>query len=476
MSGMTDPRPQGPAVRTQPDAGSPLAANAAAGNVRIAPPSTHVPRELLTLLQLGRRARSAESVAALGFILVNESHQLFAYRQAAFWLNGHIAAVSGVPQVESNVPYVQWLGEVCKALGNAGGPVRTVTAADVPEALAERWAEWLPTYAVWMPLVHAEKQQGAVLLATEEPLNERALALASEVAGIYAHALAAFQPRQTARERLRAALRPTRQRLLVAAAAVAVALLPVRQSVLATAEVVPSDPFLVRAPLDGVIDRFLVQPNQRVSAGTPLFAMDVTALQTRNDLARNAYETAQEEYRQSAQAAVTDDKSKLDVALRRGELAARAAELDYAASQLGRVQVKAERDGLAVFADVNDFQGKAVMLGERILTLANPSEVALAIDFPAREQLDLQVGTAVTLYPSDAPLLSYEARVTQIAYHAEVARDGVLAYRLKATFINGAEVPRIGLMGTAKLTGGRVPLLYYALRRPLTAVRQWLGW
>lgn len=450
--------------------------NANQVNVRPAPASPHVPRELLSLLQLGRRARAAEGVAALGFVLVNESHQLFEYRQAAFWLNGQIATVSGVPQVESNAPYVQWLSEVCKTLWQSGGSLRTVTAADIPDALAECWAEWLPACALWMPLVHAEQRHGALLIATEAPLPEGAMALAGEIAGVYAHALAAFQPRQRWRERVAAALRPTRNRCVVVAALLAVAVLPVRQSVLATAEVVPSEPFLVRAPLDGVIDRFLVQPNQAVTVGTALFAMDVTALQTRNEIARNAYDTALEEYRQSAQAAVTDDKSKLEVALRRGELAARAAELDYAANQLGRVQVKAERAGLAVFADVNDFQGKAVMLGERILTLANPSEVALAIDFPAREQLDLQVGTAVTLYPSDAPLASYQARVTQIAYHAEAARDGVLAYRLKAEFVAGEAVPRIGLMGTAKLTGKRVPLIYYALRRPLTALRQWLGW
>src|SRR5690349_3396298 len=103
---MTDPVAKGPAVRTQPDAGQPALSSAAQGNVRAAPASTHVPRELLSLLQLGRRARAAESVAALGFIVVNESHQLFDYRQAAFWLGGRIAAVSGVPQVESNAPYV----------------------------------------------------------------------------------------------------------------------------------------------------------------------------------------------------------------------------------------------------------------------------------------------------------------------------------------------------------------------------------
>ena len=114
--------------------------------MRAAPASSHVPRELLSLLQLGRRVRSAESIAALGFILVNESHQLFDYRQAAFWLNDHLATVSGVPQVESNAPYVQWLSEVCKTLSRAGGSCRTVTAADIPEALAEQISDALPNF------------------------------------------------------------------------------------------------------------------------------------------------------------------------------------------------------------------------------------------------------------------------------------------------------------------------------------------
>src|ERR1044071_1945328 len=97
----------------QPSAPPPSAGQ---GNVRAAPAGPHVPRELLALLQLGGRARAAENLAALGFILVNETHQLFEYRQASFWLNGSIATVSGVPQVESNAPYVQWLRVECQTL------------------------------------------------------------------------------------------------------------------------------------------------------------------------------------------------------------------------------------------------------------------------------------------------------------------------------------------------------------------------
>ena len=70
---------------------------------------------LLTLLQLGRRARAASDLAALGFVIVNETLQLVPYRQAALWINMGLprgAAVSGLPQPDHGAPYVQWLGGV----------------------------------------------------------------------------------------------------------------------------------------------------------------------------------------------------------------------------------------------------------------------------------------------------------------------------------------------------------------------------
>ena len=72
-------------------------------------------RELATLLQLMRRAREADSEEALGFVLVNETLRLLPYRQAALWRDGalgRVSALSGVPETDSNAPYVQWLASL----------------------------------------------------------------------------------------------------------------------------------------------------------------------------------------------------------------------------------------------------------------------------------------------------------------------------------------------------------------------------
>lgn len=440
--------------------------------------------QLLGLIQLSRRAREAASPQALAFVMVNESLQVLRYRQAAFWQVdasvagiSRVAAVSGLPEPNPNAPYIHWLARLFRAAGARAGHdvIAALAAADVPELAAE-WGDWLPAHALWVPLKRGDTPAaGYLLFAADSPWTPHDMAIAAELASSYAHALAAFAPRATALHRLRDALRRNRRRRWLWLLPVLVACFPVQKSVLAPAEVVPKDAFLVRAPQDGVVDRVLVQPNQAVNAGTPLFNLDQAALQARQAVASKAYDTAQEEFRQSAQMAVTDDKGKLDMSLRRGALQEKKVELGYLNELMGRVQVRADRDGIAVISDVNEWQGKTVQLGERVLTLADPGKVELSIWLPVGERFDAEPGAAVSLYPNASPLSSYDAVVTQVAYSAEPTRDGQIAYRLKADFKPGETLPRIGLMGTAKLHGSRVPLLYYALRRPLTTLRQWLG-
>jgi Barrel-sandwich domain of CusB or HlyD membrane-fusion len=435
---------------------------------------------LVSLLQLQRRARQAATPQALGFVAVNETLQLVPYRQAALWTAsglGQVAAVSGPPLPDPQAPYVQWLGQLFRHLMREQVPAGEVPPDTLPDAVRADWQEWLPAHALWLPLpAHDRPAAAGLLLAREAPWAAHEVGLLTELAHAYGHALDALQPRRPWREGLGSVLRRARTRRWLAAGGLAVCLCPVRLTALAQAEVVPSEPFMVRAPLDGVIDRFDVRPNQAVQAGTPLFSLDTTALRARMEVARKAVDTAQEEYRQSAQAAVTNDKTRADLVLRRGKVQEKTVELDYTAEQLARVQVKADRAGIAVFADANDWVGKAVTLGERVLLVADPARVELVAWMPAADRLPVAPGDALTLHPQGSPLQSFEAQVLTVAYRAEPTREGFMAYRIKAAFTPGQTLPRIGQLGSARVQGGWAPLAYVALRRPLSTARQWLGW
>ncbi|WP_085317904.1 HlyD family efflux transporter periplasmic adaptor subunit [Derxia lacustris] len=470
-------------------------------------------RELGTLLLLMRRAREAEAEDALGFVIVNETQRLLPYRQAALWRDGaigalgRVSALSGLAETDPTAPYVQWLGALFRALpaaalrgdassaaaaGAAASPADAasaasaaaaapprqlaLTAADLPPDLAADWPHWLPAHALWLRLDPPGRfGSGALLLARDEPFSAAELPLATEAAAAFAHAQARFAPQRALRERAGDWLRAGKRRRWALAALLLAACLPVRTTVLARGEVVPLEPFLVRAPLTGVIDRIDVLPNQAVEAGAPLFSLDATALAGQSALAAHARDAAAEAWRQSAQRAVTDDKGKLDMALDRARLDEKTIEADTSARQLGRLRVSAARAGVVVFSDRDDWLGRAVSVGEKVMTLADPAHVELAAWLPASESVHVAPGTRLTLYPNAAPGESYGATVTRVAYRAEPGEDGILAFRLQARFDDGDTPPRIGQVGTARVQGDWAPLAWFALRRPLTTARQWLG-
>lgn len=426
---------------------------------------------LTALLQLERRARAAATVEEFGFLAVNETLGLVRYRQAALWSGrGRVAALSGVPLIDRNTPYVLWLTRVlawAQAAHGSGGPV-PLAAADLPPDLARDWADWLPPHGLWLPL----GADGALFLARDEAWGTAEGHVLGYVADAYGHAWSAL-------ERRRGGWRwPKRGKAALAALALALAAgalaLPMPQSALAPAEVIARAPTVVRAPIDGVVDRFEVAPNEAVAEGQVLLALDRTRLVNRLEVARKALEVAEAEHRQASQQALFDSRSKANLAVLKGRVDQQAAEVTYVRDLLSRVEVRAPRAGIAIFDDVNDWIGKPVNIGERILVVADPAETELEIRLPVADAITLEPGAEVRLFLNVDPQRPIPARLSFAGYQADTTPDGVLAYRLKATFDAGAP-PRIGLKGIAKLYGEDGTLGYALLRRPLAALRQRLG-
>jgi hypothetical protein len=434
------------------------------------------------LVQLAKRARSAATIEELAFIAVNETHGLVPYRQAALWRRdapgaGRILAVSGVPAIERDAPFGLWLERVLAACDrdNPEAAGRAFSAADLPAELGREWAEWLPARALWLRLPGRDGTPlGALLLARDQPWQEGDGRLLGELVDIYGHAWAALRgPQRYAWRRLWH--RSHRLKAAVAVVIFGLLWLPVTQSALAPAEVVPLDPAVVRAPLDGVIEQVVVQPNQEVKPDQLLLTLDPNTVQNRLEVARKALDVAEAEYRQAAQQSLVDDKSRSQLAALQGRLEQRRAEVAYVASLLDRLSVKADRAGIAVFEDRNDFTGRPVTIGERILTIADPNRAELEIRLSVPDAITLEPGAPVALFLNVAPERPIHAVLRYASYEATPSPDGVLSYRLKATLADRQAPPRIGLKGTAKIYGQRVSLFYFLMRRPLAAVRQVLG-
>ena len=440
----------------------------------------------IALLELGRRARNTRSQDELAFLLVNGSHGLTPYRQAALWWEDTgIQALSGVVQPEQNAPYVDWLRAFMSHQAATGtGPSRLV-ADNLPPDLASSWADWLPPHGLTFALTGARK--GMLLLAREPGWTDTDIALMNEWVQTWLHAwqaAAAQSPRRRwlhwqswkAWFGLGAASTPWYRRKITVLLLALLALLfmPVRMTVLAQGELVPAQPVVVRSPIEGVIAKFHVPPNAQVQTGEALFEFDPVLIETRAKVAEQALVTALAEYRQTSQLSLADPKYKSELARLAGSIEEKRSEFEYLKEQRKRSVVQASDAGTVLYDDPSTWTGKPVAVGERIMRIARTGDVEVEVWLPMADAVELQPGDPVTLYLLSNPLQPVSARLRYFSHEATLRPDGVYAYRVRA-MLEDENPPRVGLKGTAKLTGRWTVLSYWLLRRPLAVVRTTLG-
>ncbi|MFH0133789.1 efflux RND transporter periplasmic adaptor subunit [Variovorax sp. VaC1] len=456
---------------------------------------------LLTLIELARRARAAASGNELAFLAVNDTRLLAPYRQAALWFGaGGVHTLSGVVAVEANAPYAQWVGTLCRTLATqhtAGGAL-AVDPAQLPRDVGVAWSEWLPAFATWVPLRGLRRRDDAqanatantadaagLLLAGDAPLSPEQLAVLDEWMDTWQHAWRATHRRSAwSVAALPARLRGWwnggpqgkrwRRRLGVGLVLLAVLCLPVRLTVLAPGELVPANPATIRAPLDGVIADFAVRPNQMVAAGAPLFSFDQAPIDSRLSVAREALGTAEAEYRQAAQMVLNDPRAKPQLATLLGKIAEKKAQSGFLEGQAQRSRVLAPQAGIVLFDDPSEWIGRPVQTGERIMQVASATDVEIEAWVPIGDAIPLADNAPLHLYLAASPMSPVSGTLRYMSHRATARPDGSYAYRVRAR-LDAPIDQRIGLKGTAKLAGERVPLVYWMLRRPLASIRQFLA-
>jgi putative peptide zinc metalloprotease protein len=380
---------------------------------------------LATFLDVeGRILRSGSAMEA-AFIAVNDSHGLVPYRQAVLWRRlAGITAVSGLAQTDPNAPFMLWMGAVCRQLSQRTLP-GPVGPGDLPETLASQWGEWLPLHALWLPL----GGDGGLLYAADQPWDHGDVALLARLAVAVEVTLIRHDPPSSLRTWV-GRLSSSRRWQLVCVGLVLAGMFPVTGSVLAPADLVPAHPQVVRAPLDGVVDRIHVKPNEKVAEGTPLFDLDATQLNGRLEVARQQKATAEAEYRQAAQSMVFDAKAKAQAAILAGRADEKAAEVAWLESQLARIRVKSPGPGLALLDDPTEWTGRPVAVGEKVLLVADESDTEVEAWLTVADAGEVRPGARLVLFLNSRPLSPIRATLRNVAYEPSARPDSTLAHRV----------------------------------------------
>jgi hypothetical protein len=444
-----------------------------------------VMRTTADLLEFQSKLQRCKSAREVLFVAVNQSYYLLPFDQAVVWRPGigaraSIAAVSGLVELAADSPYAQWLGRAIEFI-RAGRPDKSWAFGyeELPESLAEDGREWVHAHLLHCPLTDPDgRLVGGLLFHREEAFTESDQSLAQWLAASVAYALWAWREES---RRIRGFLhgRTTRYAAFAALAlAAAMALVPVRLSALAPAEITPEKPIPITSPTEGVVGRIVVQPNQIVKAGQTLVELDDTSIRNRLAVAVKALDIAKADYQRASNKAFSDEPSKGELTVLDSRAREKAAEVAYLTELLARLRISSPQGGVAIFNDAEDWRGRPVQPGERIMLVADPSLVGVTVYLPPEDAVELDVGAQVSVFLNINPLSSIKAKIVQTSYEASVMPDNTLAYVIKAAFSRDevGQLPRIGQRGTAKVYGETVRLGYYLLRKPILYVRKNVGY
>ena len=434
-------------------------------NAPVAHPITGEPlapnRALQALLAAEGAILAAPSKLELRHIALEQAAQVSGAAMM-LWIGrrggrARILATSATGRADRNTPFAQWLErEVSPWLDVGEATATELQGADTHTPLRHAFFAPFPD------------RNGGLLALNTNPLTAAATAQTERLAKLSGTAHAARRRKPTNQGR----------RLWPFALAGLGALLcvPVPMTTLAPVEIVPSDPFHVTAPFDGVVEAIRVSPYQPIRAGAELALMEPTRFRNEAAIADKEQRLALARARRADLASFGDPAAKAEIAIARAEAELAAARRDYALDNLARTRITAPRTGVAILADSDDWKGRPVATGETLFEIADPEAVELEILAPLDTGEPLTPGTQVRLFLDSDPTTPIEAAITRSAFRATEQPGGTMAFETRAEFTGGTTpAVRLGGRGVAKIYGEPAPLAWWLLRKPVNAARQMFG-
>lgn len=440
---------------------------------------------------LAARVKAARSPEELGFVMCNDTRSLVEYRQAALLAvsatgRAQLAAHSGLSDTDRNTPYALWLAAVacdiaprCAALPETAR-VMPLSPEMLSESLAREWDEWLPGHVWVLALTGPDGKLHALLLLARDTPWPTQLGVESpeyallQLANLYGYAWWALVARPSRLQRLLPAT-VRRRAGLVLLLLLLVMLIPIREYTLVPAEVISLNSEVIAAPSDGVIHQMKVPPNTPVVAGQVLAELDDTTLKNRLAIAQAELATATVNMHQASQQAIEDPNARAELALTEGKWREQKVQVASLQRELEKLSIRARSSGVFVYTDPDDWAGRPVQTGERIGLLADPTKLGVRAWAPAAESTNLNPHAAMTVFLKVAPLHPLTARLDYAGYETVEAPNGVASYLLRGTVTDPSSAARIGLQGTARVSGDWTLLGYLIFRRPLATLRAWCG-
>jgi len=440
-------------------------------------------RILRTINQLTVEAVQTESRAGLVFHILNSSLLLTPYHRASLWSlrdgKPRLLGVSGETQVTPEAPLPAAWRDLLVHLDapeRAGvlGPERFGSAAKDWEALQTRQGR---SAVLWMPVF----TQGTHVLGLwlerwhdgswpEDDIQALAGLMPAYAATWDRHRARTFGTiwYQAGRRRWLGAA-------LLALCVYTLFLHPVPLRVVAPCEVMAKDPLVIAAPLTGIVEEIAVESGQRVEPDGLLIRSDKRIVEEEHTAVRQQVQITQAQLARAEVEAFRDPDARAELQTLRAHLAQENVRLRLAQSQADKLEIRSPAAGLAMIEDPHTWRGRAVRVGERIMTIVDPNETQVRIWVPEDDNIVFDQTQPARVLLNIRPTTYLAAEIAFVAPQVHASPQGANSILVEAEWQTPPRDLKPGLKGTAILYGETVTVAYWLLRKPLAAVRRFFG-
>lgn len=421
---------------------------------------------LAEINRLGLRAFQTKKPQALIFLILNDTVPIARYDQAMLWKirkgkRATLLGVSGQVTFSKTSDQIIQKSEIIQSLTEPEKP-QIIRSPNIPET----------TSVLWLPIVAHEKPALGFWLERWNgvPWQQEEVEVLLFLMQSYGIAWERFAPHAEFKEFLK-------RFLVLSGVALVCALLLIKipLRVVAPCEIVPKDPVVITAPLEGIIEKIVATPGQLVTKGMTLVEYDKRVPMQELRIEQKKVEISQSEVDRLTAEAEKDKKALAELGVEALKLRKEQLELGLAQYHASQLNIDAPIEGVAVIDNPETWHGKPVKIGEKILLIADPNQTKIRFWVPEGDNVVLDYKKPITVFLNKDPEKNREAKIIYISSYTHVTDRNVVSFVGEAEWTEPPTDIKLGLKGTAILYGENVTLFYWIIRKPLAYLRWTLG-
>ena len=437
---------------------------------------------LRTLYQLSTDLNSSESRQDLIFRILNNTISLFPYHRAVLWSFDNkrpkLLGVSGREDVNHKSPRAElWKDAVTSLDENKSLQILDNSPISKKGAWKSLVEKTSGLSVMWVPLVQNGDLRAGLLLERwgDDVWDAGECEIMESLAQSFGLAWKQFNPLSRWQNRKAFSL----PRIIMAVAALLVVYLLYSQTtslrVVAPCEIVPKEVEMIAAPLEGVIKQVLIQPGDHVTKGELLFAYEDRIVMQELKIAQKQVQIIKSQYDRARVKAFTDPRAMEDIRNLKYRLEQEKIRLKMAESKAMHMQVRASTSGISMVDNPENWRGRPVQIGERVVMIFNPRKSKVKIFLPENDNIRFNREKPVLIILNADPGSKYEALLRYVAPQTSANPQGGISFVAEAELTAPDVGINVGSKGYAIVYGEEVRLGYWLFRKPLAGIRHFLG-